>query len=67
MKKPVNVDEYITSYSNDVQNILNQVRSAVLKASPEAEESISYGMPYYKFNGRLLYFAAHTALTGFTQ
>ena len=28
------------------------------KAAPKAEEGLSYGMPFYSLNGRLVYFAA---------
>jgi uncharacterized protein YdhG (YjbR/CyaY superfamily) len=36
----------------------------IRKAAPEAEERISYGMPYYHYHGRLVYFAAHTRHVG---
>ncbi|MBA4408581.1 MAG: DUF1801 domain-containing protein [Bacteroidota bacterium] len=45
---------------------LNQVRSTIRQAAPEAEESISYGMPAYKLNGRrLVYFAGFKNHIGF--
>lgn len=55
-----NVDEYITSFPKNAQKHLKQVRAIVIKAAPGAEEMLSYKMPYYKYHGRLLYFAAHT-------
>ena len=64
-KIPTSVDEYIAGFPKGVQKILKQVRLVVKKAAPDAEEGISYQMPYYKQNGRLLYFAAHTAHLGF--
>ena len=52
------VDEYIASQPEAVQGILAQVRSAIRKAVPEAQEIISYQMPTYTLHGgRLLYFA----------
>jgi uncharacterized protein YdhG (YjbR/CyaY superfamily) len=52
------VDEYITSQPEAVQRVLQQVRSIIRKAVPEAEETISYGIPTYKLDGRyVLYFA----------
>jgi uncharacterized protein YdhG (YjbR/CyaY superfamily) len=60
MKKPKNVDEYITGYPEEIQKRLEQIRAIVRKAAPMAIEIISYGMPAYKLNGMLLYFAAHT-------
>ena len=38
----------------------------IRKAAPEAEESITYGMPAFKMNGRpLVYFAAFKSHIGF--
>ena len=65
MKKPKNVDEYIAGYPEDVQKYLDQVRGAIKKAAPKAEEVISYGIAAYKLNGMLVWFAAHTKHLGF--
>ena len=55
-----NVDDYIASFSNEVQIHLNQIRNLILKKAPDAVESISYGMPAYKTNRKpLVYFAAY--------
>jgi uncharacterized protein YdhG (YjbR/CyaY superfamily) len=52
------VDEYITTQPEDVQVILQRVRSAIRKALPGAEEVISYQIPAYRLHGRpALYFA----------
>jgi uncharacterized protein YdhG (YjbR/CyaY superfamily) len=52
------VDEYIASQPETVQGVLERVRSAIRKAVPEAEETISYKMPMYKLPaGPVLYFA----------
>jgi uncharacterized protein YdhG (YjbR/CyaY superfamily) len=52
------VDEYIETFSDDVQAILQCVRSTIRKAIPGAEEVISYQIPAYKRHGsRVLYFA----------
>lgn len=51
------VDEYIASFPKNVQEKLRTIRRTVLNAVPEAEESLSYKMPAYKYHGRLLYFA----------
>ena len=61
-----NTDEYIESYPEDVQELLKKVRTAIRKIAPDAEESISYGMPAYKLNGKpLVYFAAFKNHIGF--
>ena len=53
------VDDYIAAQPEAVQPILRQVRKAILKALPKADEVISYQMPTYVLKGRrLLYFAA---------
>jgi uncharacterized protein YdhG (YjbR/CyaY superfamily) len=52
------VDEYIGSQPQAVQRVLKQVRSAVRKSLPGAEEVISYNIPAYKRQGeRVLFFA----------
>jgi uncharacterized protein YdhG (YjbR/CyaY superfamily) len=52
------VDEYIASQPEVVQGLLKRVRNIIRKAVPKAEEMISYQMPTYKLDGRLvLYFA----------
>lgn len=64
--KPKNVDEYIASFSEETQVLLQQVRVAVRKAAPNAEEVISYNMPAYKCYGRILvYFAGFKNHIGF--
>jgi uncharacterized protein YdhG (YjbR/CyaY superfamily) len=65
MKKPANVDEYISSFPSSTQKILRQVRATVKKAAPGAEETISYGMPAYRLNGILVYFAGYEHHIGF--
>lgn len=52
------VDAYIAAQPEEARNTLVGVRSAIRKGAPDAEESISYKIPAYKVNGRvLLYFA----------
>ncbi len=67
MKKIIatDVDSYISGYPPKVQKMLKQLRAAIKKAAPEAEESISYMMPAYKLNGPLVYFGAYEKHIGF--
>lgn len=52
------VDEYIASFPEDVQKILEEVRATIKAAVPAAGEKISYGMPTFTLNGKyLIYFA----------
>src|ERR1700722_11220057 len=60
MKKPENIDAYIASFPEDVQTLLQQMRSAIKQAAPGAEEMISYSMPAFRLNGMLVWFAAHS-------
>ena len=60
------MDEYIRTFPEDFQIILENIRQTVLKAAPEAAEAISYGIPTFKLNGRyLVYFAAWKNHIGF--
>jgi uncharacterized protein YdhG (YjbR/CyaY superfamily) len=60
-----NIDEYIASFPKDVQDILKDLRKAIRESAPEAEETISYGMPAFKLNSILVYFAAFKNHIGF--
>ena len=52
------LDEYIGTFPEDVQKILQQLRATIKTAAPEAEETISYNIPTFKLNGKyLIYFA----------
>ena len=52
------VDEYIATFPEDVQAVLEKVRATIRKAVPDAEEVIGYQMPGYRLHGALVYFAA---------
>ncbi len=66
MNKPLSIDEYIASFPEDTQQVLEQVRSLIKKAAPEAEETISYAMPAFKLGKvTLVYFAAFKNHIGF--
>jgi uncharacterized protein YdhG (YjbR/CyaY superfamily) len=41
-----------------VQAVLREVREAIRRAAPDAEEVISYQMPAFRQHGILVYFAA---------
>lgn len=59
------IDEYIKSFPKDVQKILEQVRQAIKKSAPEAQETINYQIPTFKLNGNLVHFAAFKNHIGF--
>jgi len=58
-------ESYINSFPEDVRLILQQLRSAIKEAAPEAEETIKYAMPTYIQNGNLVHFAAYKNHIGF--
>jgi uncharacterized protein YdhG (YjbR/CyaY superfamily) len=65
-KKFETIDEYIESFPEKVQNVLEKLRATVQETAPEAVESISYDMPTFKLNGkRLVYFSAWKNHIGF--
>jgi len=57
MKEPKNVDDYIAGAPPAAREKLRQIRDIIRQAALEANEKLSYGMPYYGLNGRLVYFA----------
>jgi uncharacterized protein YdhG (YjbR/CyaY superfamily) len=63
--KPKTIDEYISGFPEDVQIVLEQVRMTIKQAAPEAEETISYAMPAFRFHGMLVFFAAFKNHIGF--
>jgi uncharacterized protein YdhG (YjbR/CyaY superfamily) len=53
------VDEYIAAQPKHLRLVLERVRRTIRQAVPGAEESISYQIPTFRLNGRvLIYFAA---------
>lgn len=57
MIKPLSVDHYIKEFPAEIQLLLEQMRLAIKSVAHDAAESISYGMPAYKSNGKpLVYF-----------
>jgi uncharacterized protein YdhG (YjbR/CyaY superfamily) len=65
LRKPKDIDDYISRFPKDVQVALEKVRAAISKAAPQAEEIISYQMPAFKQNGMLVYFAGWKTHIGF--
>jgi len=56
---PKNVDEYLARVPEPARSTLNKIRAAIRCAvPPEATETISYGMPAFKYKGVLVWFAA---------
>lgn len=60
------VDTYLTQFTGDVHARLVQVRQIIKSEVPQVVESMAYGMPAYKLNGKpLVYFAGYAQHVGF--
>ena len=57
-QKSTNIDGYISQFTADMRAVLRDVRETIRRASPVAEETISYRMPTFRRHGILVYFAA---------
>lgn len=60
------VDAYIAAQKEDKQPVLEHIRQIIHRIVPQAEETISYQIPMYKYHGMLVGFAAHTNHCSFT-
>lgn len=65
MKTSNEIDKYIETFPENVQILLQELRTIIQKAAPNAEEIMSYQMPAYKQNKRLVYFAGYKKHIGF--
>jgi uncharacterized protein YdhG (YjbR/CyaY superfamily) len=59
------MDEYIARFPRNVRDVLEELRRVIRESAPEAEETISYGIPTFKLNGNLVFFAAYRNHIGF--
>jgi uncharacterized protein YdhG (YjbR/CyaY superfamily) len=59
------IDQYIATFPEDRQALLQAVRAAIREAAPEAVEVISYQMPAFAQDGNLVYFAGLKDHIGF--
>jgi uncharacterized protein YdhG (YjbR/CyaY superfamily) len=48
------IDEYLTRVTEDKRAALEKLRSIILTAAPGAEECISYQIPAFRFDGKML-------------
>jgi uncharacterized protein YdhG (YjbR/CyaY superfamily) len=56
---PKTVDDYLAGVPEPARTTLQSVRGAIRSAAPpEATEIISYGIPAFRYNGVLVWFAA---------
>jgi uncharacterized protein (DUF1697 family)/uncharacterized protein YdhG (YjbR/CyaY superfamily) len=62
---PAGIDRYIASQPEATRVILEKVRSIIRDAAPDAEETICYQIPTFRYNGNLVHFAAFKKHIGF--
>lgn len=59
------IDSYIALYPPDVRKLLEQIRSTIRKAAPDAQEKIGYGIPTFTLHGNLVHFGGFKNHIGF--
>ena len=65
-KNAKSIDDYISKFPSEVQERLESIREVIRKAAPDAEETIGYGIPTYKLNGKnLVHFGGFKNHIGF--
>jgi uncharacterized protein YdhG (YjbR/CyaY superfamily) len=52
--KPATIDDYLAALSGDKRAALERLRKTIHAAAPRAEECISYQLPAFRLDGRML-------------
>jgi uncharacterized protein YdhG (YjbR/CyaY superfamily) len=65
MKADPTVEDYIAKFPDNIQAILEKVRTTIRKVAPKAGEKIAYGIPTFTLNGNLVHYAAFKNHIGF--
>lgn len=52
--KPKTIDEYLATVSADKRAALEKLRKTIRAVAPQAEERISYQLPAFRLDGRML-------------
>lgn len=60
--KPSTIDEYLARVEEPKRSTLEVLRRTILEVVPDAEETISYGVPVFKVRGKAV--AGFAAFTG---
>jgi uncharacterized protein YdhG (YjbR/CyaY superfamily) len=63
--KPATIGDYIAPFPKHTREMLQLLRMLIREVAPDAEEGISYGMPAFRQNGVLVYFAGYARHIGF--
>jgi uncharacterized protein YdhG (YjbR/CyaY superfamily) len=63
---PSDFNDYTKQFPASAQTALREMRSTIKKAAPRAEETISYNLPAFSLDGKMLvWFAAFKSHIGF--
>ena len=54
MAVPAGVEAYLAALTDEQRTVLENLRETIRAAAPDATEQISYGMPAFRTNGRIL-------------
>ncbi len=60
-EKPQTIDEYLARLSAEKRAALERLRKDIRAAAPEAEECISYQIPAFRLDGKMLVWFGATA------
>ncbi len=52
--KPTTIDEYLATVTGERRAALDKLRKTIRAILPKAEECISYGMPAFRLDGRVV-------------
>lgn len=63
--QPKTIDEYINSFPDEVQALLQSLRQTIKEEAPDAQEVIKYGIPTFVLNGNLVHFGGYKNHIGF--
>lgn len=64
-KEIKSIDDYINQFPDEIKSKLESICATIKKAAPKSTEVISYGMPAFKQNKVLVYFAVGKNYIGF--
>ena len=59
------IDEYIAEFPSETRTMLEEMRALIRESAPGATETISYAIPTFDLNGRLVHFAGFKHHVGF--
>ena len=57
--KAKDVESYLAASAAEARSVLDELRAIIQSTVPQAEERISWGVPFYRYHGELAGFAAY--------